>query len=148
MRLTYLIYVSIESRPLQQEDLDDIIDVCTRNNSKNDITGMLLYVDGRFFQVLEGEELAIETLFASISADKRHRDVTIIAKGDLDKRIFKDWTMKFNSISESEFIAISGINKFKNLFSVKIKDPQNPAWMFVKKFTDKTFPSPSWWVDK
>lgn len=108
---------------------------------------MLLYIEGRFFQVLEGEESLINELFATISKDNRHGNVTIVAKGNLDKRIFKDWTMRFNSISEKEFADISGIKKFKNLFKLKPKDPQNPAWMFVRKFTDKKFPSEGWWAD-
>ena len=108
---------------------------------------MLLYIEGRFFQVLEGEEEVINDLFITISKDDRHGNATVIARGDLDKRIFKDWTMRFNSISEEEFASISGVRKFKNLFSLKPRDPQNPAWMFVRKFTDKKFPSDSWWKD-
>lgn len=147
MNLSYLIYVSIQSRSLTQTDLNDILDVCSKNNLDKQITGMLLYVEGRFFQVLEGEENEINKLFENISKDKRHGNVTIVAKGQLDQRIFKDWSMRFNSISEVEFTSISGIGKFKNLFKLKPKEPQNPAWMFVRKFTDKTFPSPSWWKE-
>lgn len=145
-KLSYLLYVSEESRPLQQADFDSIINVCSVNNKERNITGMLLYIEGRFFQVLEGETEAINDLYNTISKDDRHKNATVIARGDLDKRIFKGWTMKFSSISEKEFAAISGVSRFKNLFSLKPKDPQNPAWLFVKKFTDKTFPSESWWA--
>ena len=41
--------------------------------------------------MLEGEEAAVRALFASIEADKRHRDVKVVASGPLGKRLFDDW---------------------------------------------------------
>jgi hypothetical protein len=145
--LSYLIYVSTESRPLSQNDIDNILKASKVNNPGNQITGMLLYVEGRFFQVLEGAETALNDLFITIAKDERHINSIVVAKGDLDKRIFKDWKMKFNSISEKEFVIISGISKFQNLFGLKPKDSQNPASLFMRKFVNKKFPSESWWIN-
>ena len=102
---------------------------------------MLLYVEGRFFQVLEGMKNDITELFGIISKDDRHKSVVLVAQGHLNQRIFGDWTMRFNSISEQEFTKISGISPFQKLFGIKPKEPQNPAWMFIRKFTNKKFPS-------
>lgn len=145
--LSYLIYVSLASRPLSQTDLEDILSASHRYNDDKLISGILLHVEGRFFQVLEGPKEEVEELFKVISRDERHKNATIVAQGPLDKRVFMGWDMRFNSISEAEFAKLTGVNTFSSWFSVKPKDPQNPAWMFVKKFTDKSFPSKGWWKD-
>lgn len=145
--LSYLIYVSSESRPLDQSDFDDILKSSKVNNVENQITGMLLYVEGRFFQVLEGEESLVKDLYDNIAKDTRHVNSVVVAQGSLDTRIFTDWTMKFKSISEKEFARMSGLSPFEILFGLKPKEPQNPAWMFARKFVNKSFPSESWWAN-
>ena len=143
--LSYLIYVSLASSPLSQTELDNILKASHQYNDDKLISGLLLYIEGHFFQVLEGPKEEVEGLFKTISGDKRHKNATIVAQGQLDKRLFKGWDMRFNSISEKEFSKLTGVNTFSSWFSVKPKDPQNPAWMFVKKFADKSFPSEGWW---
>lgn len=143
--LKYLVYVSKESRPLSQEDLDNILATSQQYNDANLVSGILLYVEGRFFQVLEGPQEEVEKLYETISRDKRHKESTIIAQGDLDKRFFKGWNMRFNKVSEQEFAQLTGVRKFSTWFHVKPKDPENPAWMFIQKFSNKSFPSRGWW---
>ena len=145
--LKYLVYVSKESRPLTSEDLEDILKASQQNNDAGEISGMLLYVEGRFFQVLEGPEKKVIDLYEKISQDSRHQDSTIVAQGDLDKRFFKGWNMRFNRVSNEDFALLTGVRKFSTWFHVKPKDPKNPAWMFVQKFADKTFPSKGWWLE-
>ncbi len=147
MNLSYLIYVSTESRWLDRIEFNDILSVCTKNNQELDVTGMLLYIEGRFFQVLEGDAEVIQRLFENISKDSRHMDITLVARGPLDRRIFKDWTMRFKAISKSEFARISGINNFNSLLSQKAADQNNLAWTFARKFSNKTFPSENWWKE-
>lgn len=129
------------------EDLQNILSASQQYNDSNEVSGMLLYVEGRFFQVLEGPEEEVLSLFNTISKDSRHQNATIVAQGDLDKRFFKGWNMRFNRVSEEEFARLTGVRKFSTWFHVKPKDPKNPAWMFVQKFTDKSFPSEGWWQE-
>ena len=145
--LKYLVYVSREARPLSQEDLNNILAVSQRYNDANLVSGMLLYVEGRFFQVLEGPLSEVNKLYAKISQDSRHKESTIVAQGDLDKRFFKGWNMRFNKVSEKEFALLTGVRKFSTWFHVKPKDPDNPAWMFIQKFADKSFPSEGSWQE-
>ncbi|MCF8509094.1 MAG: BLUF domain-containing protein [Hyphomonadaceae bacterium] len=46
--------------------------VSRSNNSARGLTGMLLFHDGCFFQVLEGGADTLERTFATISRDTRH----------------------------------------------------------------------------
>ena len=145
MALEYLIYVSKETDPMSKSDLERLLETSKANNKDLNVTGMLLYVEGRFFQVLEGEDQVLDYIFSKIKKDTRHKNIILVARGILDRRIFSRWSMRFNSITKSEFLRISGITKFTELLTLKPRDSKNPASMFIKKFSDKTFPSPAWW---
>jgi hypothetical protein len=89
-----LLYASNTSRDVSDAWLDDILAASRRNNAPAGITGMLLYVEGGFMQVLEGEEEAIAAVYARICNDKRHWNAQVL----LDRqapRAFGDWSMGF-----------------------------------------------------
>lgn len=130
---------------MSQDDLKDILQDSRESNISKDVTGMLLYIEGRFFQVLEGEKEGIDELYEHISRDERHRDVNIITRGYTKRRIFKDWSMRYSSISSKEFTRLSGIKRFSDLLRIKKPQLEQQVVMFMNKFSDKTFPSPSWW---
>jgi hypothetical protein len=50
----FLVYVSSAIYIFTQEELLILLDQCVELNKNNGITGMLLYKDGNFMQVLEG----------------------------------------------------------------------------------------------
>lgn len=66
-----------------------------RHNAGRGITGALWFDGHSFFQVLEGEEAAVERLFARISRDERHAGVLRICSGPVGSRDFCDMAMKF-----------------------------------------------------
>ena len=78
--LIHLIYCSAAPRPLGREELAALLAGARLHNERHGITGMLLHVDGSFFQVLEGAPDDVERLFARISADPRHDHVTVIIR--------------------------------------------------------------------
>lgn len=53
----------------------DIIRVSHNRNSKHQLTGTLIFIDGYFLQVLEGHRHYLRERFAIIAADPRHTDV-------------------------------------------------------------------------
>ena len=55
-----LLYVSNTLSDLAPGALDDILTASRRNNAMMGITGLLLYIDGGFLQMLEGDELRSE----------------------------------------------------------------------------------------
>lgn len=65
------------------------------NNRKNDLVGVLYFGDGCFFQCLEGEEAAVDRLYAKILQDPRHKDLKIISRKAIEERSFGDWSMKY-----------------------------------------------------
>lgn len=93
------------------------------NNRKNGLVGVLYFGDGVFFQCLEGEEEAVNTLLTKLDADPRHRDLKIISKKYVDEFSFGEWSMKFAPLDQkiAVFLKENGFKTFDPyLFSGEI----------------------------
>ncbi len=110
--LSHCIYASAAAPGLGRDELDCILAQSRNGNARLGITGMLLCVDGSFFQVLEGERGAVDGLFRRISADRRHSKVTEIIREPIEKRVFGDWTMGYSRLTVAEARRIDGLNDF------------------------------------
>ena len=95
---------------MSDDQLDELLDQARKLNHTRSITGMLLYSDGSFFQVLEGLSEQVEETFHSISADQRHSNIRLLFKEEIPNRSFHDWSMGFQRMSPAEISQISGIN--------------------------------------
>jgi hypothetical protein len=95
--MTYqLAYTSFSRLPLQETTLSDILEVSRRNNNRDEITGILMYEDRTFFQVLEGEQSAVEDCYHKrIYNDPRHGCLSLIWYGLAERRVFSDWAMGY-----------------------------------------------------
>ena len=91
--LYQLVYESRAVPSLSDEDLQDILDEARSHNASAGLTGLLLYADGRFLQVLEGPRPAVQEVYASIQEDARHTDVTTLLTTSLEERSFPGWQM-------------------------------------------------------
>ncbi len=107
-----LVYTSIAVKDLKSEDLLQILKTCRKNNSANDITGILLYSQRTFFQALEGEEAILLPLFEQIKKDPRHIDVTLIEKVEIKEREFPYWNMGYQKLDKADFQNLEGIDHF------------------------------------
>lgn len=111
-QLIQLIYSSAARHLFGRKELAHLLAKSRSNNLKNGITGMLLYADGSFFQVLEGEPERVDRLFEAIRSDRRHKNVTIIIREPIARRSFGDWTMGYADIAPQEVDALLGANDF------------------------------------
>jgi hypothetical protein len=110
--LMHVVYVSKSANTNERADLLKILDVARTNNKQLNLTGMLLHVDGAFFQVLEGYEADVTTVYTSIMKDSRHSNITKIIEEAIPNRMFNDWTMGFADLSEDDLEKIEGLNDF------------------------------------
>ena len=90
-----LIYVSTAAKRMTKDNLQSILMESMRHNSDHNITGILLYDQGSFCQVLEGDKKDILSLFKKIKKDKRHFNVITISEKDIQYREFSAWSMRF-----------------------------------------------------
>ena len=112
MPLYCLVYTSISNQKMSDDNLKDLLKKARLKNETLNITGMLLYLDPFFMQILEGEEAIINERFKIIKQDSRHHKVKIIYKKPIEERSFPNWTMGFNKISDENLEAVEGFSDF------------------------------------
>ncbi len=95
MELYYLIYSSVPARPMNDDELKELLHVSREANLKYSVTGMLIYLPEMFMQLIEGQRAHIEQLYQNIRKDSRHFQVNTVREGPIDQRFFPDWTMAF-----------------------------------------------------
>lgn len=110
-----LIYASTATHLLSRHELVDILSKAREKNSRLGVTGMLLYKDGNFLQLLEGEEKVVRQLYETISLDPRHFGATVLTDEAAQERLFPDWTMGFRDLSDPELDALPGFAPFRNI---------------------------------
>lgn len=99
-----LIYLS-QSEPAQldQRHLEDILRASRRSNADRGITGVLLYENGQFLQLLEGERDTVRQLYyGHIVGDRRHRNPRVVLEHEIAERAFSDWSMGFVRLGDLE----------------------------------------------
>jgi hypothetical protein len=110
--MIHIIYASVETQDFSSAQLTELLQKARVKNEDLHLTGMLLYTDGNFFQVLEGEPDSVEGLYKKLQLDKRHQQLTMIVREPIAKRYFADWSMGFSSVTPEELRQLDGLNDF------------------------------------
>ncbi len=119
-----LVYVSSASRLMSEYDLLALLNEARSNNEQLGITGMLVYCNGTFIQVLEGEEAVVERLFQKIESDLRHRRCFLLMRQRQQSRAFEGWSMGFRAMNPSELEEVAGYIDF---FGERLVPERGPA---------------------
>jgi hypothetical protein len=127
MKMYSLTYVSSATRLLSQEDLRNLLSTSRLNNERLGLTGMLLYKDGNFMQVLEGEQEAVLAVQARILEDVRHKGIIVLLRGNVPHRSFRQWSMAFRNLDEPSSRGTPGYDDFLNTPLTDARFLQNPA---------------------
>ena len=117
-----IIYISSAVKKMDDDDLLDILKTSRENNKKNNISGMLLYDNGSFIQVLEGEDSFVDNTFINIQNDERHNHILVMQNRDVDSREFSEWSMGFKNISNINKTKIDGYAQFQSLLFNNFSD--------------------------
>lgn len=112
--LISLIYVSSATILLSQEELTALLETSRRNNTRAGITGMLLYKDGNFMQVIEGPAVEVHRLHERIGHDARHSGLITLLETPITEREFSDWSMGFRNLSDPGLREMTGYSEFLN----------------------------------
>lgn len=129
-----LMYSSHAVEAMNSASLDTILEQARRKNARIDITGILLYRQGRFFQYLEGEEAAVRGVYDEIREDPRHTDLRVLLESPVGSRRFSEWTMGSEPLRETAAATPAG---FRSTFD-DLEDTQYPATV-LRAVTELTY---------
>lgn len=99
-QLFRLIYLSRNTGTFSVSKAQQIITVSESNNKDRQLTGMLLYANNHYLQMLEGYVLEINEIYEQIARDERHDKIALLGMNHADKRIFPEWQMRFANLDE------------------------------------------------
>ncbi len=112
----YLLYYGVQSFKFEQKDFDELLEQARERNERLDITGKLVYCEGTFIQVLEGDEQNVKDVYNSIEADRRLIATRIVTIGRVEQRYFSGWRMDFDKVS------LDSINELENCTHPNVTD--------------------------
>lgn len=132
----FLVYASIANEDFSPEQLLELLAVSRRHNAISGITGMLLYKDRRFLQVLEGDEAAVRATYARIERDPRHRDLVLLITDEQQQREFAEWSMAFHDLDDETALQTPGFSPFlgAELSAQEFKDDPSRARQLLRVF--------------
>ncbi|WP_439114143.1 BLUF domain-containing protein [Hydrogenophaga sp.] len=107
--LERLLYQSTARHAFGALHLFSLLTTARLRNSTLDITGHLLYLDGKFVQCLEGPPHNLDLVWASVQRDPRHHSIELLARGPISQRRFAQWSM---SVSSDESLYVHGTTGF------------------------------------
>lgn len=94
-------YLSVATTPFTPDALNELLRKARLNNALNDVTGMLLFKNNSFIQVLEGERQAVEETYARIAKDPRHRQLIVMSQEPIAQRSFAAWSMGYRAVGDA-----------------------------------------------
>ncbi len=115
MNTIQLLYGSSATVPFGKPELLELLNKSRNNNAKVNVTGLLLYKDGQFMQVLEGDEPAVTSLYQRISRDPRHTGSMVFLQHPIEQRDFPDWSMAFKDMRDPDLLKVPGYSEFLNV---------------------------------
>jgi hypothetical protein len=108
--LVRLVYVSYANSVMSEQEVGEILEKSKINNSKKNISGVLMYSDRYFFQCLEGERKDVNKTYLRIAADTRHSRCMQVEYSQVDCRLFANWSMEYvayNGVADQLFAKYS-----------------------------------------
>lgn len=89
------VYCSRAAEGVDDAEVDRIIERSQRRNVARDITGVLVFGGGVFFQWVEGPPAQVENLIAILHGDPRHRDIVTLDRSvEKRARLYPNWEME------------------------------------------------------
>lgn len=115
-----------------QYDLKDLLRKIKINNTKNQITGVLIHKSDNFLQVLEGEHKTVDILFNKISIDNRHKNIFKIIETTIEERFFEEYKFGFTVIKNQD--ALNNLEDYLNWLKNAENTIANEIVTMVKNF--------------
>lgn len=122
-----IIYSSQANAAMTVTDLEQILVDARAGNEARNVTGALIYVEGVFLQIIEGEKATVLDLMANIARDARHSSVKVFHEAEIGQRSFADWRMAYLSATPQQMSVWAGLPGTATIDSILAdmqRDPQ------------------------
>jgi hypothetical protein len=121
---------------MSEDELLSLLDESRNRNQRQNITGILLYGRGSFFQVLEGDKKDVEEIYKVILNDDRNYGNIIILKSEIDERSFPGWSMGFKDLRKLNNNSVEGYSDFMNSTDENIRNHHDVIIKLLYQFKE------------
>jgi hypothetical protein len=97
-------YISNKTETTDKASLEKIFATTQANNKHKSVTGILLFHEQSFLQVLEGDKTTLQELFLNIKKDSRHENIFVILDKKNERRIFDNYKSGFSIVKSKSDI--------------------------------------------
>jgi EAL domain-containing protein (putative c-di-GMP-specific phosphodiesterase class I) len=149
--LSTIIYRSHLSDDVPVKSLEELAVKANKNNELHDVTGILLFNGTHFFQVLEGPEEAVLSIYEGICRDPRHHNLVELLRDYAPARRFGNVGMELFDLREHEKATVlqAVLDKGTSKYQLTYDDR---ALQFLRTFVEATekenyfeIPSADYW---
>ena len=107
-----IIYLSTAINDFNPFEIKKMLFKAKINNKENNLTGILVYLEGNIIQIIEGEKPDVFKLYNRIVTDNRHKNIIKVIDGEITERQFEAWAMGFSEINTADFTNLFEQNDF------------------------------------
>lgn len=111
--LAQVVYISSATKTFEQDELELLLERARRRNDQCGVSGVLLFDDFSFLQVLEGIPGDVGRIIDRIRRDPRHVGMTIVQDQSISERDFGDWSMAFARAGDGVVDRMRGARKLE-----------------------------------
>jgi hypothetical protein len=122
-----LIYSSAAAPGLAAAQLEEMLAESRIRNRAHGITGVLVFVEGAFLQILEGQKAEVLKLMERIELDPRHSGVKVFYEEEVAECAFESWSMAYLSPSAEEVAKWAELEGATTIGSVLAAIESNPG---------------------
>lgn len=133
----HLCYLSTANDNLSLNDFKDILISAQARNEECGVTGILIYCNKHFFQILEGKKEDVVSIYENILVDYRHDNLIKLQEGYIPKRQFEKWSMAFKSYN-CELQQLDNFNNesFYSHINTHLQDTNHVSLKILADFFD------------
>lgn len=130
MNLYRLLYKSRAVTLMGDSELSALAKQARFNNLIHQVSGLLVYSNQRFYQVLEGSNDHIDFIYKKIEKDPRHTHVSLLVKEPIQERTFWRWNLGMVTINENNDIYLQLVDYINENLLLKNANIDDAGFIF------------------
>ncbi|MBA4696149.1 MAG: BLUF domain-containing protein [Legionella sp.] len=130
MNLYRLLYKSSAVNLMRDSELSALAKQARFNNLIHQVSGLLVYSNQRFYQVLEGSNDHIDFIYKKIEKDPRHTHVSLLVKEPIQERTFWRWNLGMVTINENNDIYLQLVDYINENLLLKNANIDDAGFIF------------------
>lgn len=134
-----LIYVSKATQEFSFEELAALLEGGRARNKVRGLSGMIVFHEGWFLQMLEGDAGIVDPLFEKISKDERHTHIRLLLRREIDAPRFDSLSFGLCGTNEKERSRYPGLFEFEMVTHPFGEDESDSAHQLFLKFRDGAY---------